>query len=298
MSLRGRATTELLVRLANRPGQTLTVDGLRSLLGPPSTKDDAVKGVRVLPTELGGVPAERYELVSGTATGELLAFHGGGYIAGTAQHFRSLFAALARTLGLRGTSLDYRLAPEHPFPAPIEDGLAAYRALLHSGAPPASVVLAGESAGGGAALSTAIAARDEGLPAPRALILYWPFVDCTLSGESLVSNAGRDFLTRDLVELSASSFLAGHDAHDPLASPIFADLSGLPPIHLQVGERDLLRSDAERLADHLQEAGVSVELHVVSNAVHGFATSGDGLPEGRQSLALVSRWWRDSASAG
>jgi len=297
MSLRARATTEVLVRLANRPGQTITVDGLRSLLGPPTTKDDAVKGVTVSPTRLGGMAAERYELTRGTA-GELLAFHGGGYIAGTARHFRSLFAALARTLGLAGTSVDYRLAPEHAFPAPIEDGIAAYRELLERGMPSESIVLAGESAGGGVALSTALAARDAGLPMPRALILYWPFADCSLSGPSLVSNAGRDFLTRALVELSAASFLAGHDARDPLASPVFADVEGLPPVHLQVGDRDLLLSDSERLAQRFEAAGVPVQLHVARNAVHGFASAGDALPEGRRSLAVVQRWWQDLASAG
>jgi acetyl esterase/lipase len=292
MSVRYKAMTKLIVAMANRPGAEITVDGLRALVGPPTAKDAAVKGVTFSPTSIGGIPAERITPAVHDADGALLCLHGGGYIAGTAKHFRPFFGAMARELQLTGTSVDYRLAPEHPFPAALDDALAAYQGLLDTGIAADRVVVTGESAGGGLAAALVIAARDRGLPLPRALLLWWPFLDLTGEGETVASNAGKDFLTRQLIELSASSYLAGTDPREPLAAPLFADPTGLPPIHLQVGEFDLLRSDAETFAARAREAGVPVELIVKEGGVHGFATSGDDLPEGREAIAAAATWLR------
>lgn len=292
MSVRYKAMTKVLVAMANRDGAEITVEGLRALVGPPTTKDASVKGVTFSPTALGGIPGERISLDAVESQGELLCFHGGGYIAGTAKHFRGFFGALSRELAMTGTSVDYRLAPEHPYPAALDDALAAYEALLSSGVGADRVVVTGESAGGGLAVALVLAARDRGLPLPRALLLWWPFLDLTGEGETVRTNAGRDFLTPQLIQLSAQSYLGSTDPREPLAAPLFAELAGLPPVHLQVGEFDLLRSDAETFAAKLREAGVPVDLTVKKGGVHGFATSGDDLPEGREAIAAAARWLR------
>jgi acetyl esterase/lipase len=295
MSVRYKAMTKLLVAMANREGAEITVDGLRALVGPPSEKDTSVKGVTFSPTTLGGIPAERISLDAIESQGELLCFHGGGYIAGTARHFRSFFGAMSRELALTGTSVDYRLAPEHPYPAAVDDAVSAYEALLSSGTSPDRIVVTGESAGGGLAAALVLAARTRGLPLPRALLLWWPFLDLTGEGETVRTNAGRDFLTSQLIQLSAQSYLGTTDPHEPQAAPLFAevaDLKGLPPVHLQVGEFDLLRSDAETFTAKLRVAEVTADLIVKKDGVHGFATSGDDLPEGRDAIAAAAAWLR------
>jgi acetyl esterase/lipase len=292
MSVKTRVLSWLLVKAANRSRGEVTVAQLRRFLGPPDPSLDEVRGVTFSRTSLGSVPAERV-LGDEPPRGDALFIHGGAYVAGTSGHFRKLFSPLARDLALRGWSIDYRLAPEHPFPAAVDDGLEAYRALVEGGAEPARTIVCGESAGGNIALSTLLSARDRGLPMPAALLLFWPQTDLTLSGESLEYNRGRDFLTMSLIESSARMYLGGADQRDPRASPLFANLEGMPPTLVQVGERDMIRSDGERLVSALEGAGVVARLEVWPRAVHGFAAAGDDQPESRQALAGATTWLRD-----
>lgn len=288
MSLRYWAASRAVAALVNRKRE-FTVEQLRRAAGPPPRHLDSVRGVDFRDGELGGRACEIGE-PRGAAGGDLLFVHGGGWVAGTPAHFRKLAGFVAREAGLRSHAISYSLAPEHPFPAGVEDALAAYRDLLERGADPRTLVLAGESAGGGLALGALLLARDAGLPMPAAAVLWWPGVDLTLSGESVRRNRGRDLLTPEFVRMCAEAYLAGADPRDPLASPLFADLGGLPPTYLQVGSRDLIADDSVRLAARLRESGVEVELDMVGGKLHGFAATGDGLPDSRVALARVAAW--------
>ncbi|MFD7311273.1 alpha/beta hydrolase [Promicromonospora sp. NPDC059942] len=229
-------------------------------------------GTRVTGTTLGGVPALD---IAGPQTdddaGVLLYLHGGGYVIGDARTGVPLAAALAARAGLRAVAPDYRLAPEHPFPAAVDDGLAAYRALLAE-TDPARVVVAGDSAGGGLALATVLAARDAGLPLPAAVVTFSGWFDLTLSGASLTGKESVDpiFDAADIREYAATYLSDAADARNPLASPVLADLRGLPPLLLQVGSAEVLLDDSTRLAARAAEADVEVTLEVYPGSAHVF----------------------------
>jgi epsilon-lactone hydrolase len=228
-------------------------------------------GTRVTETALGGVPALDVAVPQADDdAGALLYLHGGGYAIGTAHTGVPLTAALAGRARLRALSLDYRLAPEHPFPAAADDALAAYRALLDD-TDPARVVLAGDSAGGGLALATLLAARDAGLPLPAGLVAFSGWFDLTLSGPSLTGKESVDpvFDAADIREY-AGAYLDGADARDPRASPLLADLHGLPPLLLQVGSHEVLLDDSARLAARAAAADVEVTLETYPGSPHVF----------------------------
>ena len=290
MSLRRRLLARAAVAIVNRQ-HNITVEQLRSVAGPPPKRRESVAGVTVSPEVLGGRPGELLE-PGDAERGAGLFVHGGGFIAGCPEHFRKLFGVTSREAGLRGHAVSYRLAPEHPFPAALDDLEAAYRDLLARGEDPARLVVAGESAGGGLALALALRVRDAGLPLPAALVLWWPFVDLTMSATSIGANRGKDFITPQLVRLSAESYLGGADPRAPLASPLFADLAGLPPTYVQVGSLDLIVDDGRRLASALAAAGVETALDEVAGQRHAFAAPGDDLPESRAALDRVAAWLR------
>jgi acetyl esterase/lipase len=192
-----------------------------------------------------------------------------------------LTASLVLRTGMRALSLDYRLAPEHPFPAAIEDCVAAYRELLDDGVDPGGVVLAGDSAGGGLTVTTCIAARDAGLPMPAAIAAFSPGLDATRTGASMTSKEGVDpFFTRDALLRGGDLYLAGQDPAQPLLAPaVSADLTGLPPILLQVGTDELLLDDSVRLADRARDAEVDVVLDVTAGVPHVFQAFAGSLEE-------------------
>ncbi len=234
--------------------------------------------------ELGGVPAIWFRPADAVGNRVILYFHGGGYMFGTPRNTGHVTARLARAARSCAFSLDYRLSWIAPFPAPVQDALAAYRALLARGYEPSSIALAGDSAGGGLVIATLVALRDAGDPLPAAGFASSAFTDCTVSGES-ASQVDDPIATRAGLCMLADSYLAGADPTSPLASPLFADLRGLPPLLLQVGSREALLDDTTRLAERARAAGVDVTLDVLDGVIHIWQYFGPDLPETRASEA-------------
>jgi acetyl esterase/lipase len=245
-----------------------------------------VGSVRRTPTELAGRPAVLVEPEGDARRGTILYFHGGWFSLGSPDTAMTVTANLVERSGVRAISLDYRLAPEHPFPAAIDDSVAAYRALLDGGIDPASIVFAGDSAGGGLAVTTCLAARDAGLPMPAAIVAFSPVLDHTLAGVSMTTKEGADpIFTGEGIGRSAELYLGGQDPNQPLLSPaVFAHLSGLPPVLLQVGTNELLLDDSVRLAERAREAGVDVILDATDGVPHVFQAYAGTLDEADQAL--------------
>ena len=247
---------------------------------------------------LGGVRAIELT-VEGHAAGDpvrsvdVLYFHGGGYVAGSARTGTHLAAELARRAGGRAYSVDYRLAPEHPYPAAVEDGLAAYAGLLESGARPGRVVLAGDSAGGGLAVATLLAARERGLPQPAAVAVFSPWADISRSGASMRTKDGTDPLfSYAAMGWYADKYIPNGDRSAPLASPVFGTLGGLPPLLIQVGSHEVLLDDAVRLAAAAGRDDVDVTLRVAPEGTHVFQLYFGALDEADEALDEVARFFR------
>ncbi|MFF0342460.1 alpha/beta hydrolase [Kribbella sp. NPDC004875] len=231
---------------------------------------------------LGGVPALDVRVEGADKAGVILYLHGGGYVIGSARTGANLAAPLSRRSGVPAVSLEYRLAPEHPFPAGIHDALAAYRELVESGQ---TVVIAGDSAGGGLALGTLLAARAEGLPQPAGVVLFSPWTDVALTGPSIDSRGAFDPLfSRPNMAESAELYLGGADPRNELASPVLADLEGLPPLLVQVGTAEVLLDDSLRLVARAAEQEVDVSLDVVAGAPHVFQYFAGLMPEADEAL--------------
>jgi acetyl esterase/lipase len=223
----------------------------------------------------------------------VLYLHGGGYLFGSPRTHRQVVIAMAKAFQGPCYGLDYRLAPEHPFPAALDDATAAYRWLL-SRHPQARIVLAGDSAGAGLAIATAVAVRDAGLKKPKAIIGFSPYSDLAVTGESVEANAKSCamFTPRGIRE-AAAIYLDGADARDPRASPLYADLAGLPPMLLFASRHEILRDDTLRLADRASAAGVKVELIVRDRLPHVWPVFVGLLPEARDAFATVSAFARE-----
>lgn len=241
------------------------------------------------PVDVGGVTAEWVTPANGEPGRAIVYLHGGGYATGSAEAFRSLSSHLARAARARVLAVDYRLAPEHPFPAAVDDALAAYRFVLADGHAPEQVAVAGDSSGGGLALATLIALRDAGGPMPAAAVCLSPWTDLTLSGASMGANAESDAMVREAtLALMAEAYLGDVDRRTPTASPLFADLEGLPPLLIQVGTAELLLDDARRLAERARAAGVDVTLEEWDDVFHVWHSFADLLPEARDAFAAIA----------
>ncbi|GAA2834402.1 alpha/beta hydrolase [Kribbella solani] len=239
---------------------------------------------------LGGVRALDVRVEGANRAGVILYLHGGGYVVGSARTGANLAAPLSRLSGVPAVSLEYRLAPEHPFPAAIHDALAAYRELVESGQ---TVLIAADSAGGGLALATLLSARAEGLAMPAGVVLFSPWTDVTLTGPSIDTRGEYDPLfNRPIMEDYAAMYLGGADAADELASPLRADLSGLPPLLVQVGSAEVLLDDALRLVARAAEQEVDVSLDVVAGAPHVFQYFAGFLPEADEALDRAATFIR------
>ena len=268
------------------------------LAGPPEKARenfDAMLGAIPVPNDItfetatvGGVPG-RWSTAPESLPGRVLLYlHGGAYMVGSSFGYRALSSALARAARARGLTLDYRLAPENPFPAAVDDAVAAYRALLAQGISPGSIAIAGDSAGGGLTVATLIAARDAGLPMPAAALALSPWADMAGAGASMSTKAAQDpQLNREGLLAMAGLYLNGASPETALASPIYGNLTGLPPLLIQVGSIEVLLDDAIRLAARAAEANVAVQLEVWPGVPHVWHAFAHVLSEGRDAIAAA-----------
>jgi acetyl esterase/lipase len=227
------------------------------------------ESVSVESTVANGVRAEWVKAAGARPDKVILYLHGGGYLVGSPLSHRHLVAELSRACSAFALAIDYRLAPENPFPAAVEDSVIAYRWLLDQGVAPAQIIIAGDSAGGGLTVATLVSLRDQNIALPSGGVCISPWADLTNSAESYTTRAALDpMLTREQLEAMASAYLAGASARTPLASPVFADLRGLPPLLIQVGSDEVLLDDSLTLARRAEEAGVACSLEVWEEMVH------------------------------
>jgi len=265
----------------------------RERLDALGTRYAVAPDVRIEPVDAGGVPAEWTQAPGARPDRVILFLHGGGYVSGSIRSHRYMVAEAGRQAQARTLVLGYRLAPEHPFPAALEDALAGYRFLLASGIASAHIALAGESAGGGLAVATLVSLRDAGMPLPACVWCSSPWVDLEMSGPTMDSKAPVDpLIQRGYLEELASAYLHGTDPRTPLCSPLHAELHGLPPMLIQVGSAETLLSDAVRLAEAAGEADVRVELQVWPNMIHAFSLFFPQLAQGRQALEAAGAFIR------
>ncbi len=245
--------------------------------------------VRCDPVDAGGVPAEWISAPGADPDRVIYYLHGGGYVMGSIKTHREMISRIARASGARALAIDYRLAPEHPFPAAVEDSTAAYRWLLSTGVDPARLIIAGDSAGGGLTVATLVALRDAGDPLPAAAVCLSPWVDMEGIGESMTTRAEADPMVQrdDLIE-GAQAYLGGADPRTPLAAPLYADLKGLPPLLIHVGTAETLLDDSTRLADRAKTAGVDVTLEPWDDMIHVWQFMASMLPEGQQSIDRIA----------
>jgi epsilon-lactone hydrolase len=240
---------------------------LRELLSAQPLPGD----ITVTAAALGGVPTAEITVAGVEPRHVVLYFHGGVYVMGDAFLAADLASQVGRRTRAKVISVDYRLAPEHPYPAAVDDALAAYKALLDNGIAPSDIVFAGESAGGGLAIATLVNARDHRLPLPAATFVMSPYADLTLAGSTLETKGKADpLLSREALQARVPDYTAGQDAALPLISPLFADLSGLPPLIIQAGTHEVLLDDALRLARRAATADVAVTLDVTPGVPHVF----------------------------
>jgi epsilon-lactone hydrolase len=280
LSLRARLLQRIIPKVM--PTADLSPEQQRAklsrALGLPNRRVDVVD------LQLGGVPVLRVTPKGPPRRRHLLHVHGGGFVVGTTRGFAGYLSELALRADATITSVDYRLAPEHPFPAAIDDCLAVYRALIDEVAPE-SLAVVGESAGGNAVLAMVVRARDEGWALPSGAVLVSPWLDLTFSGDSMSRNQHTELMLDPALFRSwRDHYVAGQDPADPRISPLFADLSGLPPLHVQATTAEVLEDDARRLVEKAHAAGVDAELVVHDELWHIFQTQVPFLPEARRAL--------------
>ena len=242
---------------------------------------------------LGGIPVVNVEVAGADHASVIFYLHGGAYAIGTAASSVGLASDLARRAGARLVTVDYRLAPEHPNPAAIDDAVAAYRGLLDTGVAASAIAIAGESAGAGLAAATLVALKHAGLPQPSGAVLMSPWADLTLSGDSISAKAAVDpALTPEGLRRRAVDYVPAGDRAAELVSPIFADLTGLPPLLIQAGSHEILLDDATRLAARAATADVAVRLEVTPGVPHVFQGFAAMLDEGDAALISAGEFLR------
>jgi acetyl esterase/lipase len=276
--------------LAHTPDD-LTRDELRAMYDGIGTGFATPPDVTLEPVEANGVPAEWSAAPGAAARRVILYLHGGGYVFGSPASHRHLAAALGRAAGTRSLALGYRLAPEHPFPAAVEDALAGYRFLLESGIAPGDIAVAGDAAGGGLTVATLVAAREAGLPQPACGLCISPWVDLEGLGASMTTKADEDPIVQKEGLLGrAEAYLAGTSPRTPLAAPLHADLRGIAPLLIHVGSCEILLDDAVRLAGAAGAAEVDVRLEVWPGMVHVWHFFHPMLTDGRRALEAAGSY--------
>ncbi len=290
MSTEQRETLDAILRQSAFPVGS-SVEEQRRQLRELVTAQPLPAEVTVTTAAMGGIPTAEVTVDGVDSRHVVLYFHGGVYVIGDAFLAADLASQVGRRTGAKVISVDYRLAPEHPYPAAVDDALAAYEALLNNGTAPSDIVFAGESAGGGLAVVTLVNARDHGLPLPAGAYVMSPYADLTLAGTTMETKREVDpLLTRELLQARVTDYTAGQDASLALISPIFADLSGLPPLIIQAGSHELLLDDAVRLAGRAATADVEVTLDITPGVPHVFQAYHPILDEAAAALDRAGRF--------
>ncbi|HLI80968.1 MAG TPA: alpha/beta hydrolase [Candidatus Binataceae bacterium] len=248
------------------------------------------------PVSAGGVKAEWVSAPGADSGRAILYLHGGGYVIGSINTHRALAGRLSRAAKARVLLIDYRLAPEHPFPAAVDDSVAVYRWMLAQGLKPTRIAVAGDSAGGGLTAATLVAIRDAKLPVPAAGALLSPWVDLEGIGESMTSKDALDpIVHKDGLLGMAAAYLAGKNPRTPLAAPLYADLAGLPPLLIQAGTSETLLDDSSRLAERAKKAGVNVTYEPWDKMIHVWHMFAPMLDEGQQAIEKIGAFIRKHA---
>jgi monoterpene epsilon-lactone hydrolase len=266
----------------------------------PEAEQGRRGNVRWRALRLAGVAAECYEPGAGQADVSVLFLHGGGYTSGAVAESREFLGRLVRATNARIIGVEYRLAPRHPFPAAVDDAVAAYMAMLDGEDRPRTPVMVGMSAGAGLAVATTLRLRDAGAPLPAAIACLCPWADLALDGPSCGDNAAWDWCIRDELAAQAAAYLGAASPREPLASPIHAELRGLPPMLVQAGGAEILLDDARRLAARARADGVQVDLQIWDDMFHAWQLYPDLIPQGQQAIQAIARFVQahtDSAAA-
>jgi monoterpene epsilon-lactone hydrolase len=269
-----------------------SIDEMRALnekmAGPPEPD------IKSKPVLANGVKAEWISAPAAAVDRTVLYLHGGGYVMGSLNTHRDLMGRISRAAQARVLGLDYRLAPEHPFPAAVDDSVAGYRFLLEQGLRPTRIAIAGDSAGGALTLAILIAGRDAGLAMPAAAVCLSPMIDLEFTGESMKTRKDVDpIFSPDGIGLLGKAFLAGTNPRTPLASPLYADPKGFPPLLIQVGDHEVLLDDSTRFALRARAAGVQVKLEVWPEMIHRFQSYASVLPEAQQAIEGIGKFIRE-----
>lgn len=259
--------------------------GLGLMAAGVSVREDSIAGLHARWLTPEQVPDDKL----------LLYWHGGGYVVGSYRSHRSFVSHIAREAGVRALLPEYRLAPEHPFPAAVEDSVGVYRALLDQGYEPGNIVVAGDSAGGGLTAAMLLSLREAGDPLPAAIALLSPWLDLSGQGESMITRADRDpwFHAEGLQHVSRLYCSEG-ELINPLVSPVFADASGLPPALIQVGDDEILLSDSERFAENMRAGGGQVEVDIWPGMWHVWPMFIGFMPESRRAVEKIGEFIRTS----
>jgi acetyl esterase/lipase len=279
--------------IATTPGLTMRL--FRSIFDEWHQATREPEDVTYREETVGGVPGI-WALPTGADTSQVLLYtHGGGFAVGSASSHRKLAAHVAKALGVTSFVLDYRRAPEHPHPAQVEDGVAAFTALTERGIAPADITTIGDSAGGNLAVAIALALREQGKPLPGRVIVFSPWLDMENLGETLVTNAATDALvTVPLLEGMIAGVLAegAIDPRTPLANPLYADFTGFPKLYVNAGSVESLADNATRLAEKAEAAGVDVTLSMAEGMQHVFPFLAGNAPEADNEIAAIAKWYR------
>jgi acetyl esterase/lipase len=259
--------------------------------GMERISERVAKDVDCTPVDADGVRAEWIVPPGVIGDRVILYLHGGGYTMGSINSHRAMISRIARASNARALALDYRLGPEHPFPAAVEDVVTAYRWLLAQHYLPGRIVFAGDSAGGGLTLAALLAIRDMGEPLPAAAVPISPWTDLQGTGASVTTKAAKDpMVEMGSLTSSAKAYLGDQDARNPHASPLYGDFRGLPPMLIQVGEAEILLDDATRVAERAKAAGVEVDLEVWDEMIHVWHVFAKLLPEGQQAIDKIGKF--------
>lgn len=283
--------TMLRAQAAERGDAEMTVEQWREAYDGLGALLPTAEGVAVERTDAGGVPAEWI----GTGDGPVVVYvHGGGYCIGSLDSHRSMLTHLASAIDGRVLAVHYRLAPEHPFPAALDDVCAAYRWALDQGVESDRAVIGGDSAGGGLTLATLVALRDAGDPLPAAGVCLSPWADLTQSGATIAEKADVDPMVRaEDLHRWAAAYAGDADFASPSISPLFADLSGLPPLLVEVGTAEILLDDARRVAARARAAGVDISTYEGPDLIHVWHFFAGAVPEANEGIERVARFVRD-----